>query len=298
MKNSLLYLITVIIWGSTWFAIEFQLGDVDVIASVTYRFGISAIIMWLYCWIARVSLKFNCRDHGFIILLALFNFSLNYVLIYSSQQHLSSAMTSIGFTSLLLMNIINTSLFFGKRIARRVYFGALLGISGLIAIFWHDLQAQTAANTNTMLGLILVLASTLTASLGNMVSVRNSRNGVNILAANAWGMLYGTLALTLIVLLSDAQFSFSTQTSYIASLLYLSVFGTVIAFATYYILLNNMGPEKASYVIVLFPIVAVLLGSLFEGFVWDAYTFFGFALVLIGNAILVKSPRRWFKLNK
>jgi len=71
------------------------------------------------------------------------------------------------------------------------------------------------------------------------------------------------------------------------SLLYLSVFGTVVAFATYYILLSEMGPERASYVIVLFPVVAVALSSFFEGFVWTNNIVLGFVLVLTGNAILL-----------
>ena len=113
---------------------------------------------------------------------------------------------------------------------------------------------------------------------------------------NAWGMLYGTLALVGVVLLSDAQFTFSTEPSYVISLLYLSLFGTVIAFACYFLLLRDIGPEKASYSIVLFPIVAVILSTIFEGFLWHANTVFGFVLVLAGNAIVltpVAKIRNW-----
>ncbi len=286
MKNTLLYIATVLIWGSTWLAIEFQLGEVDIAASVAYRFMISAVLMWAYCFWAKVPMSFSLRNHFFILVLAIFNFSINYAVIYSSQQYLSSAMTSIAFSTMLLMNIINTRIFFGTKIAPKTMLGALLGVLGIVALFWDDL-ALSNSGSNSLLGLGLVLTAALIASLGNMASVRNSKANMNIFAVNAWGMLYGAIILSGLVLVTDAQFSFSMQTPYIASLLYLAVFGTVVAFATYYVLLNNMGPEKASYVIVLFPVVAVVLSSLFEDFAWTENTFIGFALVLLGNAIIL-----------
>lgn len=297
MKNIVLYVATVLIWGSTWLAIEFQLGEVDVAASVFYRFTIAAVIMWAYCFFAKVPMRFSKHDHGFIMLLALLNFSLNYTLLYYSQNFLSSAMTSIAFSTMLLMNIVNTRLFFGAKIAPRVYIGAMFGILGIVALFWEDLRS-TANSDNSLTGLLLVIAGALVASLGNMVSVRNSRTGMNVLAVNAWGMCYGAIALGLVVMVTDATFGFSTSPAYIGSLMYLAVFGTVIAFAVYYLLLSNIGPEKASYVIVLFPVIAVILSSAFEGFRWTSNTFIGFALVLLGNAILLTPTEKIGRLLK
>jgi len=229
---------------------------------------------------------FSARNHFFIALLALFNFSMNYAILYYAQNYLTSAMASIAFSTMLLMNIANTRIFFGSRITPRVYIGALFGIVGIVALFWQDLN-NTAANYNSLFGLLLAMSGALVASFGNMVSVRNSRAGMNVFAVNAWGMLYGSLILTIIIVLSDAQFTLSSEPAYLLSLLYLSVFGTVVAFATYYILLSEMGPERASYVIVLFPVVAVALSSFFEGFVWTNNIVLGFVLVLTGNAILL-----------
>lgn len=286
MQNILLYLVTVLIWGSTWFAIEFQLGEVAVEVSLAYRFALSALLMWLYCLWRRLPMRFSVKDHGFIALLALFNFALNYILIYQAQQYLTSAMTAIAFTTMLLMNIVNTRLFFGKPVAKRIYFGALMGIAGIVVLFYPDIDGLNFTNAS-LIGLVLVLSSALSASLGNMASVRNSRAGLPITQVNAWGMLYAAIGLTLLVALSGKTFTFSSSPAFIISLLYLAVFGSVIAFATYFALLKGMGPEKASYTIVLFPLVAVVLSTLFEGFVWTGYTFAGFALVLAGNALVL-----------
>lgn len=295
MKNTLLYVVTVLVWGSTWLAIEFQLGEVPVEVSLVYRFAIAALIMWVYCVSSGISLRFARRDHFFIVLLALGNFSTNYLFMYLAQGYLTSAMASIAFSTILLMNIVNTRLFFGRKIAPRIYIGAIIGICGIATLFWDDLQGLDFSGQSAI-GLGLVLVGTLIASLGNMTSVRNSNHGLNIFAVNAWGMLYGTIALIVYANIQGSEFIFSYQTSYIASLLFLSVFGTVIAFGCYFILLRDLGPEKATYLMVLFPIVAVGLSSVFEGFILSQNILAGFGLVLLGNLIVLTTPDKLRKL--
>lgn len=286
MKNLFLYSITVLIWGSTWFAIEFQLGDVAIEASLVYRFGLAAAIILIASKLSGLNLKFNLRQHFFMALLGLLNFSMNYVTLYHAQEYLTSAMTSIGFSLLLLINIVNTRIFFGKKIEAKTYLGAIIGISGLITLFWPQVSGYQS-DGGSLTGLYLVLAGTIIASLGNMISVRNSKNQLPVFQSSGWGMLYGTLLLAVCVLWSGTQFTFSFKPSYLISLAYLAVFGTVIAFYSYFVLLKNIGPEKASYSIVMFPVVAVILSSLYEGFEWNLYTIGGFILVASGNLVVL-----------
>lgn len=286
MKNLFLYVTTVLIWGSTWLAIEFQLGVVPPEVSLVYRFGLAAILMWGYCWYRKLPMQFGLVQHGFFMLLALCNFGFNYLVLYWAQAYLTSALASIAFSTMLLMNILNTRLFFGQPIAGRIYLGALIGIAGIVLLFWPDLQQLDLSN-KVLVGLLMALAGTLIASFGNMVSVRNSRRQVGVLQGNAWGMLYGTLVLAVVSVLTGASFSFDFRAPYIISLLYLAIFGTVVAFACYFVLLKNIGPQKASYVIVLFPLVAVALSSWFEDFHWNQFTLWGFLLVLCGNALVL-----------
>lgn len=286
MRSVFLYTTTVLIWGSTWLAIEFQLGIVAPEVSLVYRFGAAALIMWCVCLSRGMKMGFKRLEHLYFIVLACCNFGFNYLILYWAQAYLTSAMTSIAFSTLLLINIINTRLFFGKPIAPRIYLGALVGITGIVALFWSDIAGLDWSSA-AMIGLGLALGGTFVASLGNMASVRNSNKGVGVMQGNAWGMLYGTIILTLYSFWSGAEFTMDWRFSYLASLVYLSVFGTVIAFACYFALLREIGPEKASYAIVLFPVVAVILSTLFEGFEWHSHTVFGFLLVLMGNAIVL-----------
>ncbi|TQV85038.1 DMT family transporter [Aliikangiella coralliicola] len=286
MKNTFLYTITVLIWGSTWFAIEYQLGEVAVEVSLIYRFGLAGILILLFSKIAGLNLRFSLKQHGYIAVLGLLNFCLNYVTLYEAQKYLSSAITSIGFSMLLLMNIVNTRIFFGKKIPIKTYFGALVGISGILVLFWPEVISYQAGES-TLLGLGLVLGGAFSASLGNMVSVRNSQNDFPVLQTSGWGMLYGTFFLLVFALFNQAEFTYSTQPSYWISFAYLTIFGTIVAFYSYFVLLKNIGPEKASYSIVLFPVVAVILSTLYEGFTWTEFTIGGFLLVAGGNLIVL-----------
>jgi drug/metabolite transporter (DMT)-like permease len=252
--------------------------------------------MWAYCLLGGISMTFSARNHLFIVLLAFGNFSVNYMFMYWAQEDLTSAMTSIAFSTMLLMNIINTRLCFGVQIEKRTYIGACLGVAGIIALFWDDLSGSGLGDAS-LRGLALALTGTLIASYGNMASVRNSRHGLNIFAVNAWGMLYGSIVLVLFALFNGAEFTFSTEPSYIASLFFLAVFGTVIAFANYFVLLKNLGAEKASYAVVLFPVVAVCLSSVFEGFVWTDNVTIGFVMVLLGNFIVLTPADKLARLT-
>jgi drug/metabolite transporter (DMT)-like permease len=277
---------TVLIWGSTWLAIEFQLGVVPPEVSLVYRFVIAALCMWGFCLWRGFDMRIKSADQLFLVLIAASNFGFNYLILYWAQEYLTSAMTSIAFSTLLMLNIINTRLFFGKPIAGRIYLGAVIGIIGIGALFWFDLRAFDLSS-DSVWGLGLALGGTLVASLGNMVSVRNSSKGIGVMQGNAWGMLYGSMLLIAYTLFNGTTFSVDWSVSYLSSLAYLSVFGTVIAFACYFALLKDIGPEKASYAIVLFPVVAVILSTIFEGFEWHMNTVIGFVLVLLGNAIVL-----------
>lgn len=293
MKSRVLYVLTVLIWGSTWLAIEFQLGVVAPEVSLVYRFSIAAVLMWLYCILKNLPLRYSLEQHMFFVFLAVLNFGANYLLLYWAQAYLNSALSSIAFSTLLIMNIINNRVFFGQAIAPRMLLGALLGLAGIIALFWQDLS-RFDLSSKMLIGLTLSIGGTLVASLGNMTSVRNSKYGIGVLPANAWGMLYSSVLLTAYVLFSGGHFTIDYTAPYILSLLYLSLFGTVLAFAFYFELLKEVGAAKASYTVVLFPVVAVILSMIFEGFIWQQSTVLGFSLVLLGN-ILVLTPLQKLK---
>lgn len=288
MPNSILYLTTLLIWGSTWLAIKFQLGVVAPELSVAYRFAIATVILLVFVLIRRLKTRFPLRSHVFIALQGFFLFSLNYILIYYAEQYLSSGLVAIIFSLIVVLNTLFGSIFLQTRIRWHVLLGALIGIAGLILVFWPELRSFSFTSARA-LGLGLALGGTVSASLGNIISAHNQRNGLPIVQTNLFGMAYGASFMFLLAFIRGAELTFDATAGYTLSIIYLALFGSVIAFGSYLTLIGRIGPDRAAYVTVLFPVVALTLSTLFEGLRWDTLALFGVFLILAGNLLVLRS---------
>ena len=291
MKNLFLYLVTVAIWGSTWYAITFQLNGTPTQVSVAYRFALATLILFVWCWLRRIRLRFSGWEHFVLMLLGLTLFSVNYVLFYEAEKHLVSGSVAIIFSLLVVFNILNNWLFFGSRPDRQVIAGAILGLMGIVLTFWQDLRTLNSGS-GSVLGIVLSLGATLTASFGNLVSAQLQKRRIPVVQANAFGMLYGTIVLFAYALLSGAKFTFDGSVGYVGSLFYLALFGSVIAFGAYLTLVGRIGSDRAAYTSVLFPIVALLFSAAFEKYHLTLFSALGVACVLAGNGLVLLRKRR------
>ncbi len=289
MNNTFLYVITVIIWGSTWIAINYQLGEVAAEVSIVYRFGLAALCMFAYCRYKKLPLTFAIKQHLQLFAFGLTLFGFNYYLLYSAQAHINSALTSIAFSTLMMVNILNARIWFKTHISSQVYYGGALGLLGIVTLFWPQIRSVHFGDS-TLLGLGFCLIGVMFASTGNMISIKNQHDKIPVLPATAWGMMYGCIFMFLVALSQGQNFNFSFTFEYISSLLYLSIFGSVIAFGSYLTLLARIGAHKASYATIMFPAVAVVISSFVEGFIWDSYTFIGLSLMLAGNLVVLAKP--------
>lgn len=286
MQNYLFYTITVLIWGSTWLAIKFQLGVVAPEASIAYRFALAAVLLLGYAFIRKMKMRFSLKDHVFFALQGLLLFSLNYILVYLAEQSLTSGLVSIIFSMIIVLNVIFGSIFLHNPIRTRVVVGAAIGLIGLVIVFLPEITSFDLTSERSI-GLLMCLGGTLSASLGNIVSARNQRNGLPVIQTNAYGMTYGASFMLILALIRKVEFTFNPTFAYITSLLFLAIFGSIIAFGTYLTLLGRIGPDRAAYVTVLFPIIALILSTLFEGLSWNASGLIGVVFVMAGNAIVL-----------
>ena len=292
MSNLALYMTSVLIWGSTWFAIEFQLGTVAPEVSVVYRYAIAAGLLFAWCIARGKRLAFSRRDHAWFALLGLLLFCLNYVLAYRSQIFITSALAAIVFSTILWMNILNARLLLGVRSTPKILVGAVLGIAGIVILFAPQV-GELSFDDAAVLGSVLALGGAFVASLGNIASQQAQKQKLPVLQSNAWGMLYGCLFSAVIAGVAGFDFTFDFSAGYVISLAYLAVFGSVIAFGAYLTLLGRIGAHRAGYAMVLFPVVALTISALFEGLELTPSIFTGAALVIAGNLfVLQRAPRK------
>jgi drug/metabolite transporter (DMT)-like permease len=284
VPTPLIYAIVVLIWGTTWYAIKFQLGVVAPEISLVYRFGLAAVIVFLYARATGASLRLPWREHRYVAIQGLTLFCLNYWLTYLSTQHLTSGLVAVLFTAIIFLNLVNARIFFGTPIEARVMLAAGAGMLGVGLLFLPELQAAIG-NHVVIEGALLALAGTYLASLGNMAATRNAKQGLSVVTANAYGMAYGTLGLAVIAFLRGTPVAFEQSWCYVLSLLYLSLAGTSLAFGLYLVLMRRIGPARAAYTSVLFPVVALAVSTAFEGYRWSVPALIGLAVLVAGNAL-------------
>jgi len=287
MSNALLYVITVLIWGSTWFAIEFQLGTVEPEVSIVYRYGTASALLFAWCLVRGRSLRFNLRAHAWFAVLGLFLFGLNYILAYRAQIFITSAMCAIAFSTIVWMNILLSRVFFGVRAGWRVLLGAGFGIVGIVVLFAPRI-ANVSLSDAVFYGSLLAVLGALAASFGNMASQRAQALKLPIVQSNAWGMFYGACLTGIVSLVEGHPFTFEATPGYVISLAYLSVFGSIVAFGAYLTLLGRIGAHRAGYAMVMFPVVALMLSMAFEGLRLDGWIVAGTILVLAGNVFVLE----------
>lgn len=297
MGTILLYITTVLIWGTTWFAITLQLGTVPVEWSLVYRFGLAAIILKIFCLATGRKLSFPLKSHAIFLGMGFFLFGTNYYFNYLGVQNLTSGLVAIIFSLLTFLNIINGAIFLKRKMTLKNIIAATLGLTGIALVFSPELENVDFTSLNkgelspVLIGIGFTLIATYFASLGNTLAHVTRDIKAPVLQSNAWGMAYGTILLAAFALLSGKPMAFDTSTTYIASLFYLSVFGTVIAFSTYLILIGRLGMEKAGYFAVMMPIVALIVSTFLEGYTWTFSAFVGVTLVVMGNIVVLKKEK-------
>ncbi|MDY0871274.1 DMT family transporter [Dongia rigui] len=285
-----LYTIVVLIWGSSWYGIEQQLGVVAPQVSLSYRFLLSAVILIGFCAVTRRSLRFPKPAVLLMAVQGLCLFCGNYILFYFAGAHLVSGLLAVCFSTMSMMNILNLALFFRQKIDRRAFVAALIGLTGLCLVFYPEL-ASSGLGSEPALGLGLSLLATYLASLGNMVSVRLKALEIPVIQSNTIGMSFGALFCVGFALAAGASFNYDPRPAYIVSLIGLALFATVIGFGCYLHLVQRIGAARAAYTSVMFPIVALTLSTFLEGYRWSPLAGLGFALVMSGNLLVLWRPR-------
>ncbi|MBC8723723.1 EamA family transporter [Paraburkholderia sp. 31.1] len=295
--NLLLYAITVLIWGTTWIAIKWQLGAVPPPVSIAWRFWIAALLMFALARIMRRPIWPPRDAWRYLAAQGLALFCLNFLCFYYAEQLVPSGLVAVVFSTAPLLNSINGRLFMGRPLQPSAIAGALLGLVGIVCLFVQQMAGHLGDHT-AWLGLGVAFLGTLCFSAGNLLSSRMQSMGLHPFATNSWAMLIGAAVLTLGSLFAGYSFAVEPSARYLGALAYLVVFGSVIGFTAYLMLVGRMGPERAAYCTVLFPIVALAASTLFEGYRWSALAVVGLMLVVAGNLVAFDVTRRLFERRR
>jgi drug/metabolite transporter (DMT)-like permease len=293
MKNALFYILIVFVWGTTWIAIKFQTGVVPVENSVFYRFFGAAILMFAFLLLTKRLHPIRPIDHLFCLFQGTCLFCFNFYFFYiASDLGVESGLLSVIFSMATIFNVINNRLWHKVVPSRNTVIGAIIGVLGITILFYKDFSdALTNESDSRLLGVALAIIGTYLFSSGNMLTVRHNKHKLPLATTTAGGMLYGALLMFIVNLIFVGDFSFDSDPKYLWSLAYLIVPGSIIAFAAYLSLIASIGANKTAYATVLFPIVALSISTIVEGYVFTPLAIVGLVLALIGNIIVFYKPK-------
>ena len=284
--NLFLYLSVVLLWGSSWFATKFQLGLVPESVSIAWRFFLASFILLIFCLAFKKRLRLSFYEIKHIAIQGMLLFSLNYYFVYWGTNFVTSGLVAILFSTVSVFVIFNGYFFFKKPIRVNVLIGSLVGVIGLVFIFQMEFTKNNDPK-ELIKGIILILIGTYFASLGMLYSGLNQERKIPLVQSNTYSMFFGASLMLIVAIFSKNEVIIDINFPYMSSLLFLAFFGSVLGFGSYLSLLGKIGADKASYVNVLSPVVALTLSTLFENYFWSIQNFLGFVLVIIGNILIL-----------
>jgi drug/metabolite transporter (DMT)-like permease len=284
-------IICAMIWGTTWYAITLQIGSTALLASIVWRFGLASAVLFLGCLIARQKLNLTRAQHLAALGQGAFAFSISYSFTYAAETHVASAIVAVTFASLTFINLVVFRLIARQKAAAASWGGAVLGLIGVAVLSGGEVLGA-GFDRRAALGVGLALIATTASAFGNFFAWKGQNHGSAAIPSTAWAMAYGTGLLVLFGLATGVKFSIDPSPAYVGSLLYLSLFGSVIAFGLYFTIARTIGYAMASYISALTPPIAMLVSVMFEGarFGWTALA--GLLLVLSGQALLIRAPKK------
>ncbi|MCV0426058.1 MAG: DMT family transporter [Roseibium sp.] len=283
-----LYAVTVLAWGFSWIAMKGQIATVAPEVSVFWRFVLAAAIMLIWARYRGHNLSFRLKDHLRFAGLGAFLFSTNFTLFYYGAAHLPSGLLAVIFSTASIFNLFLGLILFGQRPNLLALGAGVMGFAGIGLMFWPKL-AGADFNAQAAFGLAMCIGGTLSFCFGNMLSADTQRRGIGVTPATAWGMVYGMLFLGVFSTFRGQSFAVEWSVPYLGSLIYLALIASVVAFASYLTLLGRIGSARAGYATVMFPVVALTLSTIFEGYQWTPLAAAGLVCVLGGNLLMLRA---------
>jgi drug/metabolite transporter (DMT)-like permease len=295
MPSSVLFAIASLIWGSTFWAITLELGEVPPAVSVVYRFGLAAATLFLLCRARGQRLLLPWRAQRWMMLQGFLTFGVSYVCTYHAEQFVVSALVAVVFALMVFWTPLCSRIGFGTPVAARTLGAGAAAIAGVVMLFYHSIGAAlreiSLGGAGTfLLGALLALGASVASSAGSVVVAKVREQSPNVPLTMAWSMLWGTAMVAAWCLLSGEHFVVPHAANYWMGLVYLALFGSVIAFNCYFTLINRIGSQKAVYIGVVTPVISVLLSIRLEHYRPGPVEFLGMLVCLASVAWALRAP--------
>jgi drug/metabolite transporter (DMT)-like permease len=280
----IVYLVLCLIWGSTWLAIKIGLGSAPPLYAASVRFIIAVMILMAVVKIKKLQYPSSFRALLSLAYPGVFMYAGSYACVYFGETRINSAMAAILFGSYPFFVALMSNLRLRhEKIRGLAWIGLVFGFLGVVVISYDSLQTSR----DLFFGSLLTLAGSFASAYGLIVH-KEHHSKANIYVAATVQMGLGGLLLTISALIFERWSDFVISTASVGSILYLAVFGSVIAFLGYYWLLTHTRAVTVSLIAFVTPVVAIAVGQLVAHETLSVPIYIGTAMVLSGIALVVR----------
>jgi len=289
----LIWLILCLIWGTTWIFIKIGLEDLPPITFAAARFILAVLILAFIIKLQKLPLPKTANDWKLIALTGILQFSVNYSLVFWSEQYISSGLAAVLQAMITVFGLVLAWIFLpAERITRLKIFAVLLGIVGVAVIFIEQLQVN---NVMAFAGCAAIVVGAYAAAQASiLIKAKGSQlHPASLVFAQ---MICGLPVLIIYALIQEGNpLDFRWTWRAVICVLYLSILGTIAAFWLYYWLLSKIESTKAMMISLVTPLIAVVIGAFFLGETLPPQTLFGGILILASIGLIVFRPKLKFE---
>jgi len=284
------FIFLALVWGSTWLVIKDQISEVPSAWSVVWRFILAATAMAAFALLRGERMRLTGREMAVAIAMGLFQFSLNFQLIYQSEHYLTSGLVAVVFALMIVPNAILARLVLGAALTRRFLAGSAIALAGIALLMLHEYRIAPP-NSGVTTGVLLVTGAILSVSVGNLLQATQTARAVPVVSLMAWGMIWGVVASGAYAAVSVGAPVLDPRPAYLAGIAYLGLVGSALTFPLYSQLIRDWGPGPAAYNGVAVPVVAMILSTLFEGYQWSLLAGGGAVLAMAGLLVALSGRK-------
>lgn len=277
-----------VIWGSTWLAIKFAMDGVPPFLAAGVRFAVAAAVLGWLSAAGGVPFPRGARLHAGLLALGLTTFVVSYGAVYWGEQYIASGLSAVLFSTyplfvLLLAHVAVVA----EPIRPRRMAGVVVGFLGVVLIFRSDLAAD---HPRAMAGALATMVSPIASALSS-VGVKRWGQGLHPYVLTTLPMTYGAVGLLAASAALEPWDSVRWSASAGVATLYLALFGSVIAFVTYYRVLKEVAVSSLALITYVFPVVALALGWLVLGETLRGEALAGAGAIVVGIALATSGRR-------
>ncbi|WP_025128763.1 DMT family transporter [Pseudomonas sp. PH1b] len=261
LVTAVLFLIVCVSWGTTWLGIKIAVESVPPLTAAGLRFLIAFPLFACFAWLRREPLMFPKGSRGFLVFVTLCYFSLPYTLLNYGEVHVSSGLTALLFSCMPVFILIFSALLLREKIHLTQVLGIAIGFASLFQI----IRGQgLLSDHNELSGVLAILGAALLHALCYVVTKKHG-SAISVITYNALPIGIAGLLLCLAGLgIENPHLSAISSRSW-AALLYLGLAASVGGFIVYFFLLKRLNPVILSFVFIIFPVFAVIIGAWYEG---------------------------------